>query len=456
MTVENRNKAYIRYQDPATKSQVVLELCCVEIERLPNTEEEFDARECELDCCEQQFFSTFKTSVNQQTGEFPKKSQPSVPDKKKDDSSTPGKPSVDTPKNPSENGNSGSTTPTTPSENSGTDNGNITPSNPSDNNGNNGTNPSTPSENNGSTDSGNTGNTGTTEPTTPSENNGNTDTGTSTQPSENNGSVTPSQPSDNTGNTDNGNSGNTGTTEPTTPSENGSTEPSENSGDTISLNRIVLQDADNGYSELLEFDVYGKGEVTLGEFIEKELNKNQNGGKLNSDGNFEKNGIVYTSDKIKPNLRDYIYTIKKSNADENSYTYEYIPLKRITTNSSENGNTGTDTGTTQPSDNSGTSTQPDAPTVYNTIKLVSTDDLDEVLMEFNVKGKVGEQVRLGDIISKLSFENRNYFDITEDGKLMKDGVSFTLPDGHSSVLDYMYTIKENWHEENIPLKQQRV
>ena len=132
LTVENRNKAYIRYQDPATKSQVVLELCCVEIERLPNTEEEYDARECELDCCEQQFFGTFKTSVNQQTGEFPKKSQPSVPDKPKED------------------------TPTKPSENGGSDSGNTNPTNPSDNN--------------GSTDNGNTG---TTEPTTPSDN-GNT------------------------------------------------------------------------------------------------------------------------------------------------------------------------------------------------------------------------------------------------------------------------------------------
>ena len=120
LTVENRNKAYIRYQDPATKSQVVLELCCVEIERLPNTEEEFDARECELDCCEQQFFSTFKTSINQQTGEFPKKSQPSVPDKP----STPDKPKEDTPTKPSENSgtdngstNTDTSNPTKPSEN---------------------------------------------------------------------------------------------------------------------------------------------------------------------------------------------------------------------------------------------------------------------------------------------------------------------------------------------------
>ena len=208
LTVENRNKAYIRYQDPATKSQVVLELCCVEIERLPNTEEEYDARECELDCCEQQFFGTFKTSVNQQTGEFPKKSQPSVPDKP----STPDKPKEDTPTKPSDNGStdSGSTTPSQPNENTGTDNGNVTPSNPSDNSGNTGTNPSTPSENTGNTDNG-----------------GSTDSG----------SVTPSQPSDNTGNTDNGNSGSAGTTEPTTPSENGNTgtdtgttQPSENSG----------------------------------------------------------------------------------------------------------------------------------------------------------------------------------------------------------------------------------
>ena len=156
LTVENRNKAYIRYQDPVTKSQVVLELCCVEIERLPNTVEEYDARECELDCCEQQFFGTFKTSVNQQTGEFPKKSQPSVPEKPKDET-TPDKPKEDTQTKPSENG--------------GSDSGNTTPTNPSDNN--------------GSTDNGNTG---TTEPTTPSDkgNSGKTDNGntTPTQPTE--------------------------------------------------------------------------------------------------------------------------------------------------------------------------------------------------------------------------------------------------------------------------------
>ena len=310
LTVENRNKAYIRYQDPATKSQVVLELCCVEIERLPNTEEEYDARECELDCCEQQFFGTFKTSVNQQTGEFPKKSQPSVPDKP----STPDKPKEDTPTKPSDNGStdSGSTTPSQPNENTGTDNGNVTPSNPSDNSGNTGTNPSTPSENTGNTDNG-----------------GSTDSG----------SVTPSQPSDNTGNTDNGNSGSAGTTEPTTPSENG--------------------------------------------------------------------------------------------------------------------NTGTDTGTTQPSENSGTATQPDAPTVYNTISLRDMNE-DEELFQIQVKGKVGEQVRLGDLISKMSEESRNYYEITEDGKLKKDADVFTLPDGQSSVLDYVYTIKENGHEESIQLKSKKL
>ena len=336
LTSENRNKAYIRYEDPATKNKIVLELCCVEIERLPSTVEEFDARECELDCCEQQFFGTFKTSVNQQTGEFPKKSQSSVPNKP----STPDKPKEDTPTTPSDNGSTdGSTTPSQPNENGVTDNGNVTPSNPSDNNGNTGTNPSTPSENNGSTDSGNTGNTDTGTSTQPSENSGSTDSGsvTPSQPSDNTGTTTPS---DNTGNTDNGNSGSAGTTEPTTPSENG--------------------------------------------------------------------------------------------------------------------NTGTDTGTAQPSDNSGTTTQPDAPTVNNTIKLVDTTDLDEVLMEFNVKGKVGEQDRLGDIISNLSEESRNFFDITEDGKLKKGEDVFTLPDGHSSVLDYVYTIKENWHEESIQLKSQRV
>ena len=334
LTVENRNKAYIRYQDPATKSQVVLELCCVEIERLPNTEEEYDARECELDCCEQQFFSTFKTSINQQTGEFPKKSQPSVPDKP----STPDKPKEDTPTKPSENGNTdGSTTPSQPTENGGTDNGNVTPSNPSDNTGNTGTNPSTPSENNGSTDNGNTGNTDTGTSTQPSENGGSTDSGsvTPSQPSDNTGTTTPS---DNTGNTDNGN---TGTTAPTTPSENG--------------------------------------------------------------------------------------------------------------------NTGTDTGTTQPSENSGTATQPDAPTVYNTIYLNDvTDDTSSPILELGVRGKVGEQVRLGDVISKIPEEERAYFELTEDGNLKNGSALVTLNSGESSVSDYVYTFKENWHEETIDVKSKQL
>ena len=282
LTVENRNKEYIRYQDPATKSQVVLELCCVEIERLPNTVEEFDARECELDCCEQQFFGTFKTSVNQQTGEFPKKSQPSVPDKKKDDSSTPNKPSVDTPTKPSENnGNSGSTNPTTPSENTG----NTTPSQPSENTGtdNGNVSPSTPSENGGGTDNGNSGNT-------------------------DSGNTTPTQPSDN-GNTDNTD---TGTTQPTE-------EPTV-------FNHLYIEDEDNGEALLFDFTIRGKvGEtVILGDEIKKYFNTGSiNDGTLNSDGNFEKNGIVYVSDKIQPNLRDYIYTIKENGHDEE------IPLVRV-------------------------------------------------------------------------------------------------------------------------------
>ena len=248
-----------------------------------NIVKEYDARECELDCCEQQFFGTFKTSVNQQTGEFPKKSQPSVPDKKKDDSSTPDKPSVDTPTKPSENGS--------------TDNGNVNPNSPSDNNGNAGTNPSAPSENNGSTESGNN---------TPSN------------PSKNGGSA---------GNTDSGN---------VNPSN-----PSENNGGTVARrteNLIVLQDYDDNYSTLLDFTVQGVvgDTVSLGDFIKKQLNSNpeQEQGKLNADGNFEKNGIVYTSEKITPNLRDYLYTIKESNDDENSFTYEYIPLKRTATDTS--------------------------------------------------------------------------------------------------------------------------
>ena len=265
-----------------------------------------------MDCCEQQFFGTFKTSVNQQTGEFPKKSQPSVPDKP----STPEKPKEDTPTKPSDNGStdSGSTTPSQPTENSGTDNGNVTPSNPSDNNGNTGTNPSTPSENTGNTDNG-----------------GSTDSG----------SVTPSQPSDNTGNTDNGNSGSAGTTEPTTPSENG--------------------------------------------------------------------------------------------------------------------NTGTNTGTTQPSENSGTATQPDAPTVYNTIYLNDvTDDTSSPILELGVRGKVGEQVRLGDVISKIPEEERAYFELTEDGNLKNGSALVTLNSGESSVSDYVYTFKENWHEETIDVKSKQL
>lgn len=127
------------------------------------------------------------------------------------------------------------------------------------------------------------------------------------------------------------------------------------------------------------------------------------------------------------------------------------------TTPSENGNTGTDTGTTQPSENSGTTTQPDAPTVYNTIYLNDVaDDTAGAIIELGVRGKVGEQVRLGDILSKLSEENRNYYDITEDGNLKKDGTLITLNSGESSVSDYVYTFKENWHEETVDVKSKRL
>ena len=92
ITAENRLKSYIRYQDPATKNQVVMELCCVEIEQLPSTIEEYEARDCDLDCCEQRFFKTVNTSVNQQTGAFnPKKSDSAdkKDDKPKTDESKP-------------------------------------------------------------------------------------------------------------------------------------------------------------------------------------------------------------------------------------------------------------------------------------------------------------------------------------------------------------------------------
>ena len=499
MTSENRNKAYIRYEDPATKNKIVLELCCVEIERLPSTVEEFDARECELDCCEQQFFGTFKTSVNQQTGEFVKKSQPSVPDKKKDDSSTPDKPSVDTPTKPSENnGNSGSTTPTTPSENTGnttpsqpsentgTDNGNVSPNKPSDNNGNSGTNPSAPSENNGSTDSGNTtpsnpsengGSAGDTDsgdvtPTTPSENTGGTDNG-------NTGTTEPTTPSDNgnTGNTDNGNSGNTdsGNTTPTQPSENGNTgnTDSGNSGETqpteepTVLNKLTFKTSAGGNDNLFELNIRGKvGEtVRLGDVIAKEFGNDVNGGKINSDGNFVKDGIEYTSESIKPNLRDYVYTIK-----ENGHSEE-TELNQTKVNGSEtgstdkpsdNGNTVTDTGNT-PSENSGTTTQPDAPIVRNFIELNDISDIQEgeetnIILTLPVHGKIGDKIRLGDEFSKYTDEQRNHIYPNKDGNLTRDedGVIYTLVDSHSSISDYVYTIKEEGHEEVIPVKEKRL
>ena len=260
LTSENRNKAYIRYEDPATKNKIVLELCCVEVERLPSTVEEFDARECELDCCEQQFFGTFKTSVNQQTGEFPKKSQPSVPDKPKDET-TPDKPKEDTPTKPSENG--------------GSDSGNTTPTNPSDNN----------------------GNTGTTEPTTPSDN-GNT------------GNTTPTNPSDN------GNTGNT---------DNSTTQPSEQP--TV-LNQLTFEDAGDNNATLFDLTVRGKvGEtVVLGDVIQKEYGDDINGGRFNSDGNYEKDGIIYTIGNT-PSIGTYYLKAYEYVIKENGHSEE-IPLQR--------------------------------------------------------------------------------------------------------------------------------
>ena len=469
----------------------------------------------------------------------------------------PDKPKEDTPTKPSENGNSGSTTPTTPSENTGTDNGNVTPSNPSDNNGNTGTNPSTPSENNGNSDSGTSNNGSTDSPTTPSENtgntdsgsvtpsqpsdntntgnSGNTDSGTSTQPSENNG-TTPSNPSENGGGTDNGNSGNTdsGNTTPTQPSENGNTgnTDSGNSGETqpteepTVLNKLTFKTSAGGNDTLFELNIRGKvGEtVRLGDVIAKEFGNDVNGGKINSDGNFVKDGIEYTLEIIKPNLRDYVYTIK-----ENGHSEE-TELNQTKVNGSEtgstdkpsdNGNTVTDTGNTQsensgtvtpsnPSDNNGNSgnTENTTPSENGNAGNTDTGKTDnggtstdngstdnpsnnsgnnkpsdssnkeekkvsytiyledetepwnpENLVIFRVSGSNGEKIRLGDFLSKLSKEDRNGYDITNDGNLTKDGVLVTLANNNSSISDYVFTIEYNdddYHDETINVERRRL
>lgn len=124
---------------------------------------------------------------------------------------------------------------------------------------------------------------------------------------------TPTKPSDN-GGSDSGN------TNPTTPSDNGNTGNTDNGNTTPTqpnvTNYIIVQDADDGGTTLFDFNVIGKvGEtVRLGDIIFKEHpnGENINKGKINSDGNFEKNDIIYTSENIKPNLRDYVYTIKEN------------------------------------------------------------------------------------------------------------------------------------------------
>ena len=92
-----------------------------------------------------------------------------------------------------------------------------------------------------------------------------------------------------------------------------------------------------------------------------------------------------------------------------------------------------------------------------------TDDTAYTMLELGVRGKVGEQVRLGDVLSKIPYENREYINIRKDGNLIKsaegvedEGVLYTLVDDQSSISDYVYTIKENWHEETIDVKSKQL
>lgn len=109
----------------------------------------------------------------------------------------------------------------------------------------------------------------------------------------------------------------------------------------------------------------------------------------------------------------------------------------------------------EPSPKDDTSNDQSDTSVYNTITLTDVSDNGEVLV-IGVRGNVGETVKLGDLIANMSEESRDYTEISEDGNLMKAEVKFTLADGSSSISDYMYTIKENWHEETINVTSSRV
>lgn len=252
---------------------------------------------------------------------------------------------------------------------------------------------------------------------------------------------TPTNPSDNGGS----NNGNTNPTTPTNPSDNGNTGNTDNGNTTPNtptekptvFNTITFQDLGDGYSTLFDLTVRGKvGEtVVLGDAIQKEFGSDINGGRFNSDGNYEKDGIVYTSESIKPNLRDYVYTIK-----ENGHSEE-IEMKR-TTNPSDNGNTGnTDTGTTQPTEQ---------PTVTNNIVVKGKSDVigseNRVLLTIPVKGKVGESIRVGDFITPELLA-KNDVSLNDAGTVITSQLDTNLEiEITPNLKDYMYTIKEDGTE----------
>lgn len=310
ITAENRLKSYIRYQDPATKNQVVMELCCVEIEQLPSTIEEFDARDCDLDCCEQRFFRTFNTSVNQQTGAFlPKKSdsKPQTTDKPSDSSSSSEtKPSTDTSgteqSKPTEPSGSSDTSTTTPSDNTASgsteNSGTTTPSTPSNSDT---TNPS---------DSGTTGNTdsGTTSGDTSTTPSGNTDTGSTSNPTD---ETKPSTSTD---------SGSTGSTDTSSSSQ---TEPSKQDEKKITNTfNLIYEGADEG--TYYTFTVTGnKGDVVnIWDYIKDKVKKNDEGKYyFIVDGN----DYVFSGEG---NLMDTTRTLEKDeNAEDFTFTYEEKPEK---------------------------------------------------------------------------------------------------------------------------------
>ena len=224
-------------------------------------------------------------------------------------------------------------------------------------------------------------------------NSGNTDSGTSTQPSENNG-TTPSNPSESGGGTDNGS---------TQPSDNGNTGTTEHTTPSENGN---TGNTDNGNSG------------------------NTDSGNTDNGGTSTDNGST-------------------DNPSDNS------------------GSTNTGSNTT-PSENSGTTTQPDAPIVRNFIELNNISDIQEgeetnIILNVPVYGKVGEKIRLGDVIPKYISKYEDSLYITKDGNIRsglkdneEDGVIYTLVDSQSSISDYVYTIKEEGHEEVIPVKEKRL